>query len=59
MTMPSELELEMVAAVFLKELDCGVEFNRGKSTITVQMPWFRLANPLNPCGDNPPAGYIS
>jgi len=43
MSMPSELELEMVAAVLVKELDCEVRFNTGSSTIAVELPWKRFA----------------
>ena len=45
MSMPSELELEMVAAVFVKELECTVEYNTNRDGITVQMPWFKYAIP--------------
>lgn len=40
-TMPSELEIEMVAAVFVKELDCSVDFVPGACEIIVKMPWFK------------------
>lgn len=43
--MPSELELEMVAAVFEKELECTVSYTKGAESIRVQMPWFKFMEP--------------
>lgn len=51
MSMPSELELEMVAAVFAKELDCEVDFKCGENSIRVRMPWFKYTEPEQ-------AGYL-
>ncbi|HEY3783518.1 MAG TPA: hypothetical protein VGL56_20735 [Fimbriimonadaceae bacterium] len=57
MSMPSELELEMVAAVLVKELECDVTFTELELTIKVQMPWFKFVDPS--LTGTPAAGYIS
>jgi hypothetical protein len=62
MSMPSELELEMVAGVFVKELDCTVTWNHREDTITVELPWNRFArDSIFPAPTNAvqPAGYLS
>jgi hypothetical protein len=45
MTLPSELELEMVAAVLIKELDCTVEWLPEGKGIKVTLPWMKYADP--------------
>ena len=61
MSMPSELELEMVAAVFVKELDCTVQYKKAGETITVQMPWFKYSTAVASAMDaaDVSAGYLS
>jgi len=61
MSMPNELELEMVAAVFVKELDCTVQYNKGNDSITLQMPWFKYSVAVSSAmhAAETSAGYIS
>ncbi len=57
MSMPNELELEMVAAVLVKELECEVCFTKTERTIKVEMPWFKFVDPKNL--GTPLSGYLS